>query len=118
VWAIGCCKTALVNKVQPVHQQLAKQARVQGIVLFQAIICKDGHIVNLQSIDSHPLLVLVATTQRVYKPSYYGDPVEVVTQIDLKLTLRNGAPSLPPPGNKQETGSSAPSTAAILQNRG
>ena len=81
----------LIDKVQPVYPQLAKQARVQGAVHFTAIIGKDGHIVNLQLISGHPLLVLAAqdaVKQWVYKPTLLnGEPVEIVTQIDVNFTL-------------------------------
>ena len=81
----------LIRKVQPVYPQLAKQARVQGAVHFTAIIGKDGTIQNLQLIGGHPLLVQAAqdaVKQWLYKPTLLnGEPVEVVTQIDVNFTL-------------------------------
>lgn len=81
----------LVKKVTPVYPPLAKQARVQGQVRFTAIIGKDGTIQNLQLISGHPLLVPAATEavrQWVYRPTLLnGDPVEVITQIDVNFTL-------------------------------
>jgi len=81
----------LIRKIQPVYPQLAKQARVQGSVHFTAIIGKDGTIQNLQLIGGHPLLVQAAqdaVKQWLYKPTLLnGDPVEVVTQIDVNFTL-------------------------------
>lgn len=81
----------LVRKVTPQYPPLAKQARVQGTVRFQAIIGKDGTIQNLQLISGHPLLVPAATDavkQWLYKPTLLnGEPVEVVTQIDVNFTL-------------------------------
>jgi periplasmic protein TonB len=81
----------LIRKVQPVYPQLAKQARVQGSVHFTAIIGKDGTIQNLQLIGGHPLLVQAAqdaVKQWLYKPTLLnGEPVEVVTQIDVNFTL-------------------------------
>jgi len=82
---------SLIRKIQPVYPQLAKQARVQGSVHFTAIIGKDGTIQNLQLIGGHPLLVQAAqdaVKQWLYKPTLLnGDPVEVVTQIDVNFTL-------------------------------
>jgi protein TonB len=82
---------SLIRKVQPVYPQLAKQARVQGSVHFTAIIGKDGTIQNLQLIGGHPLLVQAAqdaVKQWLYKPTLLnGEPVEVVTQIDVNFTL-------------------------------
>jgi protein TonB len=81
----------LVRKVTPVYPPLAKQARIQGTVRFTAIIGKDGTIQNLQLVSGHPLLVAAAqaaVTQWVYKPTLLnGEPVEVVTQIDVNFTL-------------------------------
>src|SRR5579872_3392259 len=81
----------LIKKVVPVYPPLAKQARIQGTVRFTAIIGKDGTIQNLQLVSGHPLLVPSATQavkQWVYKPTLLnGEPVEVITQIDVNFTL-------------------------------
>ena len=81
----------LVNQPKPVYPPLARQARIQGTVRFNAIIGKDGRIENLTLVSGHPLLVPSATEavkQWVYKPTLLnGEPVEVVTQIDVNFTL-------------------------------
>ncbi len=81
----------LIRKVTPQYPPLAKQARVQGTVKFQAIIGKDGTIQNLTLLNGHPLLVPAATEavkQWLYRPTLLnGEPVEVVTQIDVNFTL-------------------------------
>jgi protein TonB len=81
----------LVKKVTPMYPPLAKQARVQGTVRFTAIIGRDGAIQNLQLVSGHPLLVPAATEavkQWVYRPTMLnGEPVEVITQIDVNFTL-------------------------------
>jgi TonB family protein len=81
----------LIKKVTPVYPPLAKQARIQGTVRFTVIIGKQGGIENIQLISGHPLLVPSATEavkQWVYKPTLLnGEPVEVVTQIDVNFTL-------------------------------
>ncbi len=81
----------LIRKVTPVYPPLAKQARVQGTVRFTAIISKDGTIQQLQLVSGHPLLVQAAqdaVKQWLYKPTLLnGEPVEVVTQIDVNFTL-------------------------------
>lgn len=88
----GQVQTAkLINKVQPIYPPLAKQARIQGTVRLQAIIAKDGAIVELQVLSGHPLLVqaaLDAVRQWRYHPTLLnGEPVEVVTTIDVVFTL-------------------------------
>jgi protein TonB len=81
----------LIKKVTPAYPPLAKQARIQGVVRFTAIIGKDGTIQNLQLVTGHPLLVPSATEavkQWIYKPTLLnGEPVEVITQIDVNFTL-------------------------------
>jgi protein TonB len=81
----------LISQPRPVYPPLAKQARIQGTVRFTAIIGKDGTIQNLTLISGHPLLVQSATEavkQWRYKPTLLnGEPVEVVTQIDVNFTL-------------------------------
>lgn len=81
----------LVRQPKPAYPQLAKQARIQGTVKFNAVIGKDGTIQNLQLVSGHPLLVPSATEavkQWVYQPTLLnGEPVEVITQIDVNFTL-------------------------------
>ena len=82
--------TRLVNKVQPVYPPLARQARIEGVVLY-AIIGKDGSIEQLEVISGHPLLqqaALDAVRQWVYQPTLLeGKPVEVDTTIDVAFQL-------------------------------
>jgi len=81
----------LIYQPKPVYPPLAKQARIQGTVRFTAIIGRDGTIQNLTVVSGHPLLVQAATEavkQWRYKPTLLnGEPVEVVTQIDVNFTL-------------------------------
>lgn len=90
--ALQPCK--LLDKVDPVYPQLARQARIQGTVRFTATIGKDGHVKNLQLVSGHPLLAPAAqeaVRQWVYQPARInvlnGEPVEVTIQIDVPFTL-------------------------------
>jgi protein TonB len=82
----------ILNQPKPVYPPLAKQARIQGTVRFTAIIGRDGTIQNLQLISGHPLLVpsaQEAVKQWKYQPTLLnGEPVEVITQIDVNFTLQ------------------------------
>jgi protein TonB len=73
------------------YPPLARQARISGVVKFNAVIAKDGTIQNLTMISGHPLLVQAATEavrQWVYQPTQLnGEPVEVITTIDVNFTL-------------------------------
>jgi protein TonB len=81
----------LVRQPKPLYPPLAKQARIQGTVRFNAVIGRDGTIQQLQVVSGHPLLVPSATEavkQWVYQPTLLnGEPVEVVTVIDVNFTL-------------------------------
>ena len=81
----------LIFKPQPEYPPLAKMARIQGTVRLEAIISKDGTIQDLKVIQGHPLLVkaaLEAVQRWRYQPTLLnGDPVEVVTEIDVNYTL-------------------------------
>lgn len=81
----------LVRQPKPVYPPLAKQARISGTVRFNAVIGKDGTIQNLTLVSGHPLLVQSAqdaVRQWVYQPTTLnGEPVEVVTTIDVNFTL-------------------------------
>jgi len=81
----------IIKQTKPVYPPLAKAARVQGTVKFQATISKDGTIQNLQLLGGPPLLVqaaMQAVQQWQYKPTLLnGDPVEVITTIDVNFTL-------------------------------
>jgi len=81
----------LIRQPKPIYPPLAKQARIQGVVRFNAIIGRDGTIQNLQLISGHPLLVPAAeeaVKQWLYRPTLLnGEPVEVATVIDVNFTL-------------------------------
>jgi TonB family protein len=81
----------LINQVRPEYPPLAKEARVQGTVTFGVTIAKDGTIANLNLISGPPLLVqaaMQAVQQWQYKPTLLnGQPVEVVTTVDVNFTL-------------------------------
>jgi TonB family protein len=81
----------LIRQPHPVYPPLAKQARIQGVVKLSAIIAKDGTIQHLEVVSGHPSLIqsaLEAVKQWVYQPTLLnGEPVEVVTQIDVNFTV-------------------------------
>jgi protein TonB len=87
----GVTQGLLIKKVQPNYPPLARQARIQGSVLLQAEISKDGTIENLRLISGHPMLApsaIEAVKQWRYKPYILnGEPVEVETQITVNFTL-------------------------------
>jgi protein TonB len=90
----GVSSGLLIKKVQPNYPPLARQARIQGQVLLQAQISKDGSIENLSLISGHPMLApaaIEAVKQWRYKPYMLnGEPVAVDTQVVVNFTLSGG----------------------------
>jgi len=84
-------QTKLVSQPRPTYPPEAKLAHIQGVVKLNALIGKDGAIQNLEVISGEPVLVqaaLDAVKHWVYQPTLLnGEPVEVVTQIDVNFTL-------------------------------
>jgi periplasmic protein TonB len=81
----------LVSQVKPVYPPLAKQARIQGVVVLEAEISKEGTIENLKVITGHPLLIqaaIDAVKQWRYKPTMLNsEPVPVVTTITVNFAF-------------------------------
>src|SRR2546422_675855 len=81
----------LINQVKPVYPPLAKQARIQGVVVLEAEISKEGTIDNLKVITGHPLLIqsaIDAVKQWRYKPTLLNnEPVPVVTTITVNFAF-------------------------------
>jgi|SRR5580658_5157845 protein TonB len=87
----GVSQGLLIRRVQPNYPPLAKQARIQGQVVLQAEISKDGTIQNLQLISGHPMLApaaIEAVKQWRYKPYLLnGEPVAVETTVLVNFSL-------------------------------
>jgi TonB family protein len=82
----------LLLKADPVYPPRAVEARIQGVVRFNAIIGKDGHVDNLQLVSGHPLLVGAATDaarQYVFESTLAnGEPIRVITTIEIRFVLK------------------------------
>jgi protein TonB len=87
----GVAQGLLIRQVNPVYPPLAKTARVEGRVILQATIGKDGTVENLHLISGHPMLApaaIDAVRQWRYKPYYLNsEPIEVETTITVNFTL-------------------------------
>lgn len=81
----------LIHQVKPVYPPLARQARIQGTVRLEAIISKTGTIESLRYLYGPAMLVeaaMSAVRQWRYQPTILnGEPVEVVTTIDVRFEL-------------------------------
>ncbi len=81
----------LISRVIPVYPVLARQARVEGKVVFAAVISVHGTIQSLKVMSGPALLVqaaMDAVKQWRYRPTLLnGDPCEVDTVIEVNFTL-------------------------------
>jgi protein TonB len=81
----------LIHRVTPVYPALARQARISGSVLLEAVIGEDGTIRELRVLSGHPLLVPSArdaVKQWRYRPTLLGGvAVPVLTRIDVHFKL-------------------------------
>jgi periplasmic protein TonB len=77
----------LISGPAPVYPILARQGRIQGIVVIEAIIDEHGNVVQEKLISGHPLLVqaaMKALSQRKYEPTVLdGQP----TPVDLRVEI-------------------------------
>jgi len=83
----------LVHKVAPVYPEDAKKEGVQGTVILDAVISKDGSVseTRLQE-DADPRLVEAARTaveQWRYEPvrDERGEPLEVLFTVTIRFAL-------------------------------
>ena len=78
--------------VEPVYPAMARTAKIQGLVMIDATIGKDGKVTQAKVIQSVPLLdeaALAAVKQWVYAPTLIGDvPVEVVMTVTVSFAIR------------------------------
>ena len=87
----GVIEGYLVKQIQPAYPHMAQLAGVQGDVILQAVIDREGRIEQLQAVSGHPMLVaaaLDAVRQWRYRPyRLNGEPVEVETQVTVRFIL-------------------------------
>jgi len=87
----GVLQALLVAQTVPAYPPLARQAHVQGMVVLDADISKDGTIESLRVISGHPMLVpaaIDAVKQWRYKPYLVNaSPVPVNSKIMVNFVL-------------------------------
>ena len=81
----------VTRSVQPDYPMLARQMRVQGSVILQALIGRDGLIQDLRVLSGPPILANAAeeaVRQWHFKPHYVGaQPVETRASITVNFTI-------------------------------
>lgn len=80
-----------LKDAQPAYPEIAKQARVQGIVILEATISPQGKVTNVKVLRGIPLLdqaAMDAVTQWVYTPTLLnGVPVPVIMTVTVNFKL-------------------------------
>ena len=84
--------SAIVTRtVQPAYPLLARQMKVQGSVILQALISKEGTIQSLHLLKGPTILASAAqdaVRQWRFKPHYQGsEPVETQAKITVNFTI-------------------------------
>ena len=80
-----------LKNVNPTYPEIAKQARVQGIVILEATISPQGKVTNVKVLRGIPLLdqaAIDAVSQWVYTPTLLnGVPVPVIMTVTVNFRL-------------------------------
>ncbi len=85
-------QSKLIRMIQPTYPPLARQARVQGVVVLHIIVDESGNVREADIISGHPLLedaAVAAVKQWKYSPTILnGHPVQVTTTVSVVFTLQ------------------------------
>jgi protein TonB len=80
-----------LKRVQPVYPDIAKQARVQGVVILECTISPQGKVTDVKVLRGIPLLdesAKEAVKQWVYTPTLLnGVPVPVIMTVTVNFKL-------------------------------
>ncbi len=81
----------MLSPIRPIYPAIAKSARIQGTVVIEATISRQGTIENLQVTEGPPMLrqaAIDAVAAARYRPFLLnGEPVEVQTSIRVIFSL-------------------------------
>lgn len=81
-----------IRDSKPIYPPIAQSARVQGVVILEAIIGPDGDVANARVLRSIPLLdaaAISAVSQWQFTPTLLnGQPVAVLMTVTVNFTLQ------------------------------
>ncbi|HEV2962918.1 MAG TPA: TonB family protein [Candidatus Angelobacter sp.] len=87
----GVMEGNLIKRIDPPYPNMAKIAHIQGDVVLQATISKQGTIENLRGVSGHPILIqaaMEAVRQWRYRPyELNSEPVEVETTVTVRFHM-------------------------------
>ncbi len=103
---------AKLNNVSPVYPPMARQARVEGVVILEATISANGRVADVKVLRGIPLLdnsALEAVRQWTYSPTLLnGIPVPVIMTVTVNFRLGSDSGG----SSARETKSAAPAAPA------
>ena len=82
---------ALITRVEPEYPNIAVNARVQGVVILEAVVGRDGRVEEVKVLRSIPLLdtaAIAAVHQWRYSPLLLnGTPERFVLTVTVSFSL-------------------------------
>lgn len=81
----------LVQKVEPIYPEIAKKARVAGIVLLQIVVDESGRVSEVKVLSGHPMLVQAAVDavkKWAYTPTVLnGEKIPMIGTVTVIFKL-------------------------------
>jgi protein TonB len=82
-----------IDTPKPVYTEIARKARIEGIVIVQLVLDKNGRVTDAKALKSLPMGLTEATLETVrgwqYEPATLnGKPVEVYMSITVTFSLQ------------------------------
>jgi periplasmic protein TonB len=82
-------ESRLIRKIEPVYPELARRARVEGVVILSVNVDEEGNVTEVTVIRSNPLLkdaAVNAVKQWKYSPTTLnGEPVPVIATVTVNF---------------------------------
>jgi TonB family protein len=83
----------LLHHADPEYPALARNSRIEGDVEVKIHVAADGHVIEAEAVQGHPLLItaaLEAVRQWEYKPALVEcKPVEFLSEVSFQFRLGN-----------------------------
>jgi protein TonB len=87
----GVAQGLLVHQVDPVYPREARKEHIQGTVLLQVVIDRQGNVTELRVSKGEPILAEAAVSavkQWKYRPYLLnGEPVEIATTVLINFHM-------------------------------
>ncbi len=88
----GIAKGLLIRQVRPEYSEFARHNRIQGTVIFESVITKEGYASSLKT-SAGPFALIEAAYDAVkqwqWRPYLLSrEPVEVLTEIPINFALQ------------------------------